>query len=52
MKSQCKIQKHNVSDETRALCKRLGCSVLLYQAMEFWMRESIRWCEAGLCGNY
>ena len=61
MKKQCKMQKYNVSDETRALCKRIGCSVRLYQAMEFWMlrrwlrcrmRESIWRCEVGLCGKY
>lgn len=56
-----KTQKHNVSDETRALCKRIGYSVRLYQAVEFWMVrhwlrcrgwEWIHRCKAGLCDRF
>ena len=58
---ECKIQKHDAADGTHALCKKLGVSVRLYQAMEFWMfrhwlrcrmREGMRRCEVGLCGKY
>lgn len=35
VKKQCKMQRRNVPDETKALCKKLGVSVRLYQAMEF-----------------
>lgn len=58
---ECKMQKCNVSDETRALCKKLGASVRLYQATEFWVvRHWVRcrgwkWIhrhKAGLCGKY